>query len=148
MTADLGLVRRLVLGDNGLVVISTPRPDNSVHSSVVNAGVCDDPITGEPTVGMVLLGGVRKLDLLRRNGFATVTFRVGRQWASVDGPVRIIGPDDPEPGFDQAGLPALLRTIFTAAGGTHGDFDEYDRVMAAERRTAVFVAPQRIISNG
>jgi hypothetical protein len=37
----------------------------------------------------------------------------------------------------------LLRTIFTAAGGRHDDFDTYGRVMAAERRTAVLVRPMR-----
>ena len=42
----------------------------------------------------------------------------------------------------------LLRAIFSAAGGTHDDWDEFDRVMAAERRTAVFVEPVRITSNG
>lgn len=142
MAADLNLVRRLVVGDRGLVVVSTTRPDGSVHSSVVNAGVLDDPVTGEPSVGMVLRGGVRKLDLLRANGHATVTFRVGWQWVSVDGPVRIIGWDD-----DYPDLPKLLRDVFTAAGGTHDDFDEYDRVMAAEQRVAVFVEPARIIGN-
>ena len=45
-------------------------------------------------------------------------------------------------------LPALLRDIFIAAGGTHDDWDEYDRVMAAERRTAVLVEPARILGNG
>jgi hypothetical protein len=148
MSADLDLVRRLVRGDHGLVVVSLARPDGSVHSSVVNAGVLDDPVSGVASVAMVLRGGVRKLDLLRRGGRATVTFRVGWEWASVDGPVRIIGPDDPEPGFDAAGLPGLLRDVFTAAGGTHEDFAEYDRVMAAQRRAAVFVAPARIIGNG
>jgi hypothetical protein len=34
--------------------------------------------------------------------------------------------------------------IFTAAGGTHDDFDTYHRVMADERRTAVLVTPARI----
>jgi len=29
----------------------------------------------------------------------------------------------------------------------HDDFDEYDRVMAADGRTAVLVAPDRIITN-
>lgn len=145
MPADLDAVRRLVAADHGLVVVSTTRPDNSVHATVVNAGVLDDPISGVPSVGMVLRGGVRKLDLLRRNGRATVTFRAGWEWASVDGPVRIIGPDDPAAGFDAADLPGLLRAIFTAAGGTHDDFDEYDRVMAAERRAAVFVEPARIL---
>ena len=37
-----------------------------------------------------------------------------------------------------------LREIFTAAGGTHEDWDEYDRVMLAERRTAVLVTPTRV----
>lgn len=34
-------------------------------------------------------------------------------------------------------------TSTSAAGGTHEDFDEYDRVMAAERRAAVLVRPTR-----
>jgi len=38
--------------------------------------------------------------------------------------------------------------VFTSAGGTHDDWDEYDRVMAAEGRVAVFVQPERIVSNG
>jgi hypothetical protein len=37
--------------------------------------------------------------------------------------------------------------VFTAAGGTHDDFDTYDRVMAAERRTAVLIRPARISGN-
>ena len=40
----------------------------------------------------------------------------------------------------------LLREIFTACGGTHDDWDTYDRVMAEERRTAVLVAPERVYS--
>jgi len=44
-------------------------------------------------------------------------------------------------------LPGLLRHVFVAAGGTHDDWDEYDRVMAAERRTAVFVHADRISGN-
>jgi hypothetical protein len=38
----------------------------------------------------------------------------------------------------------LLRDIFTAAGGTHDDWDTYDRVMAEERRTAVLIQPERV----
>jgi hypothetical protein len=37
--------------------------------------------------------------------------------------------------------------VFTAAGGTHDDWDEYDRVMAEEGRVAVLVDPARITSN-
>jgi hypothetical protein len=41
----------------------------------------------------------------------------------------------------------LRREVFTAAGGTHDDWDEYDRVMAAEKRAVVLVTPTRIYSN-
>lgn len=44
-------------------------------------------------------------------------------------------------------LPTLLRDVFTAAGGTHDNWREFDRVMAAERRTAVLVHPDRLTSN-
>ena len=50
--------------------------------------------------------------------------------------------------FPPGDLPGLLRAVFRAAGGTHDDWDTYDRVMAEERRTAVLVDPARITSNG
>jgi hypothetical protein len=37
--------------------------------------------------------------------------------------------------------------VFSAAGGTHDDWDEYDRVMAGEERLAVLVRPERVYSN-
>jgi hypothetical protein len=147
MAANLDLVRRLGAADHGLVVLAIARGDGSVHASVVNAGVLDDPLAGSPCVALVAGGGTRKLDLLRRNGRATVVFRAGWEWASVEGPVRLAGPDDPVDGVGPERLAALLRDIFTAAGGTHDDWDTYDRVMAAERRTAVLVEPARIVSN-
>ncbi len=147
MAADLDLVRRLVAADHGLAVIATTRADGSVHASLVNAGVLADPIGGGPVVGLVARGSALKVRLLRRAGRASVTFRSGWEWAAVEGPVRLIGPDDPVPGFAPGDLPALLRDIFRAAGGTHDDWDEFDRVMAAERRLAVLVTPERISTN-
>ena len=44
-------------------------------------------------------------------------------------------------------LRLLLREVFTAAGGTHDDWDAYDRVMREERRTAVLVTPTRVYGN-
>ena len=75
-------------------------------------------------------------------------FRVGWEWVAVEGATTIVGPDDPLSGIDPAAVPTLLRDVFVAAGGTHDDWDEYDRVMATEHRTAVFVNPDRITSNG
>jgi PPOX class probable F420-dependent enzyme len=147
MAGDLDLVRRLVAAEHGLAVVSTTRADGSVHSSLVNAGVLPDPSGGAPVVGMTVRGNAVKLAHLRRTGTATLTFRSGWEWVSVDGPARVVGLDDPAADVDDAALPGLLRDVFTAAGGTHEDWDEYDRVMAAERRAAVLVTPARIIGN-
>jgi PPOX class probable F420-dependent enzyme len=148
MTADLETVRRLAAADHGLAVVAIARDDGSVHASVVNAGVLDDPVTGRPAVGLVAVGGAVKVRLLRREPRATVVFRAAWEWAAVEGPARLIGPDDLPEGFAAEQVPQLLRDVFTAAGGTHDDWDEYDRVMAAERRTALFVEPVRITGVG
>jgi hypothetical protein len=50
-------------------------------------------------------------------------------------------------GIDAERLRTLLRDIFVAAGGTHDDWDEYDRVMADERRVAVLIEPRRVYGN-
>ena len=58
-------------------------------------------------------------------------------------------PDDPQPWLADADqLRLLIREVYSAAGGTHDDWDEFDRVMAAEHRTVVLVAPTRVYSNG
>jgi hypothetical protein len=77
-----------------------------------------------------------------------VVIRAGWEWAGVEGPAELAGPDDPMPGVDAERLRLLLREIFTAAGGTHDDFGSYDRVMAEERRVAVLVTPARISPRG
>jgi hypothetical protein len=66
----------------------------------------------------------------------------------VEGDATLIGPDDPHPAVDAERLRLLLREIFVAAGGTHDDWDTYDRVMAEQRRTVVLVVPSRVYSNG
>jgi PPOX class probable F420-dependent enzyme len=142
--ADLELVRRLGGASQGLAIVATTRADGSVHASLVNAGVLDHPVTGEPVVGLVARGSARKVALMRAAGRASLTFRDGWEWVSVEGPVQIIGPGDPVDGVDG---PGLLRAVFSAAGGTHDDWDEYDRVMAAEGRVAVLVTPARVMTN-
>ena len=144
--ADLDLVRQIGAANHGLAIVSVARPDGSVHSSLVNAGVLDHPTKGTPVVGLVVAGATHKLRYLRAAGRATLAFQNGWQWVSVEGPVDIAGPDDTAiVGADD--VPELLRAVFRAAGGTHDDWDEYDRVMAAQRRTAVLVTPDRIVTN-
>jgi hypothetical protein len=148
VNASLDLVRRLVAADHGLAVVAVTRRDGTVHASVVNGGVVDDPISGLPSVGLVVAGSTVKLRVLRRTRRATIVFRAGWEWVAVEGFVNLYGPDDLPDGFGTERLAPLLRAVFTAAGGTHDDWDEYDRVMAAERRTAVLIEPERITSNG
>jgi pyridoxamine 5'-phosphate oxidase-like protein len=144
---DIDPFARLVGGDHGLAVVALARPDGTAHASVTNAGVLAHPVTGAEVVGVVARGDSRKLRYLREHPRATIVLRVGWQWAAVEGSVELAGPDDPLPGVDAERLRVLLREIFTAAGGTHDDFAEYDRVMAAERRTAILLTPFRLFGN-
>jgi PPOX class probable F420-dependent enzyme len=145
--ADLDLVRSLVDQDSGLAVVATTRADGTVQASVVNAGVLRHPADGSEVVGFVARGDALKLRHLRARPRAAVVFRAAWNWASVEGPAELVGPNDAMTGVDGEGLRLLLREIFAAAGGTHDDLDEYDRVMAAERRTAVLVRPERVSTN-
>ena len=129
-----------------LAVVATARADSSVQSSLVNAGVLDHPITGEPSVAFVTYGAA-KLRNLRARPHLAVTFRSGWAWATVEGRAELIGPDDPNPHVDAERLRVVLRDIFVAAGGQHEDWDVYDRTMVEQRRVAVFVSPTRIYSN-
>jgi len=150
MTNSLDAFTRIGATDHFLAVVAVSRPDGSVQTSLVNAGVLDHPLSGEPVVGLVVQGGAAKLRLLRRIGRASLTVYRDWQWSSVEGPAELIGPDDSPKGdaVDHIDLPALLRAIFTAAGGTHDAWDTYDRVMAEERRTAVLVHPERVTGTG
>jgi len=144
---SLAEVKTLSIADRGLGVVSATRPDGSVHSSLVNAGLMPHPVTKDQTVAFVVFGNAFKLSLFRRSQRASLVFRANFRWAGVEGPVDIIGPDDSFPNFPEDGIAQLLRDVFTAAGGTHDDWDEYDRVMAAERRAAIFLTPERITGN-
>jgi PPOX class probable F420-dependent enzyme len=147
VSSDLEPVRRIVAQDHGLASVSIVRADGTPHSSLVNAGVLDHPITGRPVVGYVTYGQV-KLRNLRARPATSILWRAGWQWAGVEGTSELIGPDDPADGIEDEGLRLLLRAVFTAAGGTHDDWDTYDRVMREERRVVVLVEPSRVYGNG
>jgi len=132
--------------DRFLAVVSTLRADTTIQSSVVNAGALSHPVSGEEVVAFVTAGR-EKLANLRNRPQASITFRSGWQWATVEGRAEIIGPDDGHPDFDPERIRLLLRDVFTAAGGTHDDWDAYDCAMADERRAAVLVSVSRIYSN-
>ena len=140
---DLSNFARVVAKDTGLSIVSTLRANGTIQSSLVNAGVLDHPVTGEPVVGFVAVGGTRKAANLRERPRITVAVRGGWEYAVVEGDAQLIGPDDPVDGVDAERLRVLLREIFTACGGTHDDWDDYDRAMRDEGRVAVLISPDR-----
>jgi PPOX class probable F420-dependent enzyme len=137
----------LAAAESGLAVVSTVRGDGTVQASLVNVGALPHPTSGERVLAFVTYGKVKLANLRSRPAIA-VTFRDGWRWATVEGSAELAGPDDPQPWLDADGLRLLLRDVFTAAGGQHDDWAEYDRVMAEQRRTIVLIAPGRIYSNG
>ena len=142
--AQLEDFKRLAAQESGLVVVTATRADGTVQASVVNAGVMPHPGDGTPVVALVARGGALKLRLLQARPVAAVTVRSGWQWATVEGTAELAGPDDPHPEVAPGAVRELLREVFRAAGGTHDDWATYDKVMAEERRTAVFIRPTRV----
>jgi len=141
---DLSTVRTIVGTEHGLASVSVVRADGTPHTSLVNAGVLDHPVTGEPVVGYVTYGQV-KLRTLRARPATSILWRAGWRWAAVDGDSELLGPDDGT--LDAEALRLLLRAVFTAAGGTHDDWAAYDRAMRDEGRVAVLVTPRRVYGN-
>jgi PPOX class probable F420-dependent enzyme len=142
MSIDLDPVRRAALQEHGLASGTVVRADGTPHSSLVNAGVLVHPDTGKAVVGYVTYGPV-KLRVLRERPATSLLWRSGWKWAAVDGDSELVGPGD----VPDEELRLLLRAVFTAAGGTHDDWDTYDRVMREEGRVAVLVAPRRVYGN-
>jgi len=151
---DYGIddVRSFLADEHGLATVSTTQADGRVLSSVVNCGVIAHPVTGSNCVALVSRGDAARLGHIRRGSEVTILVRRRWAWRAATGTADIIGPDDAEhePGatFDPEALRLLLREVYQAAGGDHDDYDEYDRVMAAERRAAVFVSPDRVLGVG
>ncbi len=138
----------LATADSGLAVISTVRADGTVQASLVNVGLLPHPADGRPSLGFTTYGKVKLANLRARPQLA-ITFRNGWQWATVEGHAELAGPDDTAPWLaDHDQLRLLLREVFIAAGGSHDNWDEYDRVMAKERRAVVLIEPTRVYSNG
>lgn len=140
-------MQTVVALDHGLASVTTVRPDGSLQSTVVNAGVVAHPVGRHQVAAFVARGGTRKIGHLRADPRATLTWRAGWAWITVEGTVELCGPDDPMPGVEPDRSRHLLREIFSAAGGEHEDWAEHDRVVAAERRVAVLITPARIYRN-
>ncbi len=137
----------LAAAEHGLAVVSTVRADGTVQASLVNVGLLRHPVSAAHVLGFTTYGKVKLANLRVRPQLA-VTFRNGWQWATVEGRAELAGPDDSRPWLTDDRLRLLLRDVFSAAGGTHDNWDEYDATMAKERRAVVLIEPTRVYSNG
>lgn len=150
MTASLlDLARELAAREAGLAVVVTHRPDGTAHASVVNAGIVDHPVTHELAVGFVVQGGARqKLANLRARRAATVVFRSGWEWVSVEGEADLVGPDDRLDGVRPEAVADVFHEIYaTAIGGVPSDWAARDDAIERERHAAVLIRPTRVYSN-
>jgi hypothetical protein len=150
MSSSLLEKARAIAGrEAGLAVVVTHRSDGTAQASVVNAGIVAHPVTRELAVGFVVQGGTRKkLANLRTRPMATVVFRSGWDWVTIEGDVDLVGPDDRLDGVGAESVAAVFHEIYsTAIGGTPDDWAERDDAIARERHTAVIVRPTRVYSN-
>ena len=145
--SDIETLRNYLSEETGLATISTIQIDGRILSSVVNCGIIEHPLTGDTCVAFVSTGHAARLKHIRRGSQVTIAVRRGWNWLSATGPADLIGPDDLSDGIDSQRLRLLLREVFQAAGGTHENFEEYDKIMTNERRVVVCVFPERILGN-
>lgn len=123
-----------MLAQQPYAVVSTIRPSGTVQSTLVNVGLYADGLA------FTTVGGSRKAYNLQRNPACTVTIHHGPYWITVEGKARLYTWDNTEADT----MRHLLREIYVVAGGTHDDWETYDRVVQAEGRAAVVLVPERI----
>jgi hypothetical protein len=143
--ATLAELRRLAAAEPQMGFVTTRR-DGTSQASMVRAGLFDDPMTGRQAMAVLVRGYALKLRNLRRTPRATLFLRAANDWATAEGPVTIIGPDDPHPDFDAQRFAALRREVATAIGRKDKSWEEFDALMDRERRAVVFVALERAYS--
>jgi PPOX class probable F420-dependent enzyme len=145
--AKIELVKELAKADGGWAVLPTARPDGTVQSSIVTAAVIAHPKTGADVVTFLCRGGTVKLRNMRRSPSATITFRSGSKWVTVEGALTLVGPEDAAEGFNQTEVPELLRGIQVALRGGHEDWDAFDKQMVEQQRAAAYISMDRVYTN-
>ena len=123
-----------MLKEQPYAVVSTIRPSGTIQSTLVNVGLYDDGL------GFTTVGQSRKEYNLKQNPACTLTIHNGPYWITVEGKARLYSWDDTDPET----LRQLLRELYVVAGGTHDDWETYDRVVREEGRAAVILHPERI----
>ena len=140
-------VQSFLNSENGLATVSTIQIDGGILSSVVNCGVVTHPRTKDLCVAFVSVGEAARLKHIQRGSKVTISIRRGWKWVSVTGNAALFGPENISNSLSAESLRLLLRDVFVAAGGKHDNFEEYDQVMASEKRVVLCIEIERILGN-
>ena len=140
-------VQRFLGQETGLATVSTIQKNGGILSSVVNCGVLPHPTTQKLCVAFVSAGGAARLKHIERGSQVTVAIRREWKWVSASGKANLFGPEHLPENVAPEQLRILLRDVFISAGGVHDDFEEYDKVMASEKRVVVCVEVEQIRGN-
>ena len=128
---------RPLLEQSRVVVFTTFRRDGMPQQSLVTVGELDGGLAF--TTRSV---NAKALNLARDPRCAMMLVSPDRRsFAVLDGEAEVLGPDD----LDAEALRLKLREVFAAAGGTHEDWDAYDRAMLEQGRVAITLRPARIV---
>jgi PPOX class probable F420-dependent enzyme len=117
-------------------VVITHRRNGSAQASIVKIETMNNAAV------FVVRGNSAKLANLKRDLRCTAmaTMDDWGGYAVVEGEANLSHWDNTDP----EALRLLLREAFRACGGSHPDWDEYDRAMRRERRTVVMVHPTHV----
>lgn len=128
---------RRFIAENRRGVLTTFRRDGSAQMSIITCGPLQDGVAFTTTEDRA------KLRNLRRNSRCSLL--VAREdWSAyvvLQGAARLVSPGS----GDADELRLALREVYrTAAASEHPDWDEYDRAMVEQRRSAIIVVPEHI----
>ena len=126
---------RQFLAENHNAVITTYRHNGSAQMSIVTCGPYGDG------VAFTVSGVPAKLANLRRDPRCSILVSQPDWWGYVvlQGTARLYSPGHTDP----EELRHVLRDVYQAASGhPHPDWDDYDRAVAADSRSAIIVVPE------
>jgi PPOX class probable F420-dependent enzyme len=128
---------REFLAENHQAVLTTFRVNGAAQMSIITVGPYRDGAAFTSTAGKA------KLANLTREPRCSLLVSKQDWWGYVvlEGRAQVLAPDN----TDAAELRQALRDVYRAAAGReHPDWDDYDRAMVADRRTAVVVVPDHV----
>ncbi|MDA0797079.1 MAG: TIGR03618 family F420-dependent PPOX class oxidoreductase [Chloroflexi bacterium] len=130
-----------LLAQNQVVNFSTYRRDGRQQMSLVTVGR-----VGDALAFTTRQRNAKYANLLRDPRCAMMVMSPDlRVYAVLDGDAQVVGAHN----SDADTLRATLRDVYRAsAGKEHPNWDEYDAVMAEQKRVAILLAPTRMYAHG